>query len=108
MIWACFSYFRNCDLVFLEGRVDGNKYVEVLQKKILLWASLTQSENWNFQPDNEALNVSMRVNYFMRERNMKVFRLAVTKSEPKSYRRCVLFWLVAFMLKIGNLITKQS
>lgn len=48
MVWACFSYYVMCGIVFLEGQRESKKYCETLAQYFLPFAAVTHEESWLF------------------------------------------------------------
>lgn len=67
-----FSYFGKCDLVILEGSVDGNKYINVLQNTLQLWTSMIHGKIGTFQQDKAAIHQAIRVGKFIRLQTIEV------------------------------------
>lgn len=51
---ALFFLFGKRDLIFLEGCVDGNKYVDTFRNVLQPWAFLTHGQSWTFQKHTTA------------------------------------------------------
>lgn len=58
MVWGGFGYGGKTELVFLEGRVDSEQYVDVLKNHLLRAGKKICGKNWIFQQDNASVHTS--------------------------------------------------
>jgi len=58
MIWACFSYAGVGPIHKIDGIMDKNVYVEILENTMLPYASWEMPLKWTFQQDNDPKHTS--------------------------------------------------
>ena len=59
MVWGCVSYFGTGSLAFVEGNMNSEKYIEVLENH--LWPSVCKlfgANRWVLQEDNATIHKS--------------------------------------------------
>lgn len=61
MVWSWFSYHGKGPIVELKGRVDANKYIDVLKRELFPWAVNVHGEKWQFQKENAPIHTARHV-----------------------------------------------
>ena len=75
MVWGSISYFGLGSLAFVEGTMNSEKYIDVLDQH--LWPSVTKlfgSKRWVLQEDNASIHKSRQTEQFKRENQIPVLR----------------------------------
>lgn len=72
MVWRCFSYYGVCDVLFMEGRVDENKYIKVLDDALLPWGAINHEETWTIQQHNEPIHTIQIVGKCLKQRRVEL------------------------------------
>lgn len=65
MVWGSISYQGKVDLVGIDGKMDSEYYVNVLQTVLLPVCNKLLAEDWILQQDNAAVHTSQRTNDFL-------------------------------------------
>jgi len=72
MIWGAFSAAGKAELVVMEGRQNSQRYIDVLEKSLLPFLSVTHNNNATFQQDNAAIHTSRVTKNWFQEKNIQV------------------------------------
>lgn len=75
MVWGCISYFGIGSLAFVEGSMNSERYIEVLENH--LWPSVCKLfgvNRWVLQEDNATIHKSRLTEQFKRENNIPTLR----------------------------------
>ena len=73
MVWAAISSRDSPELVFLEGKLNSLKYVEILDQYLFPLCDKF-GDAVIFQRDNAPLHTSRLTKTFLQERNLKVLK----------------------------------
>ncbi len=59
MVWECFIKNKISSLVIIEGIINAKKYIELLEKNLLLFLNkLEEPETYIFQDDNASYHIA--------------------------------------------------
>lgn len=72
MTWAAFGWNGKTEMVFVDGRMDSNKYQQLLQTNLLPAARAIGGRNWIFQQDNAPCHASSSTKEWFHEKNIRV------------------------------------
>lgn len=72
MVWGAVSYKGAIDLVFLKGRQNSQKYIELLEKEKTNFIKVTGGSNFIFQHDNASIHSSAAVRSWFKNHNINV------------------------------------
>ena len=71
MFWGCISYYGVGTLKVVNGNMNSDKYIEVLDE--CLWPVVARhfaNRRWTFQEDNAPCHVSLRSNLWKQDNNV--------------------------------------
>ena len=71
-IWAAMLYYDLSSIAVIDGTMDSLKYIHVLNKYLILFASEECPTNWFYQQDNAPCHVSNATKQFLSDRNVDV------------------------------------
>ena len=72
MVWAAFGNNGKTDLVFLEGSIDSQVYVEMLDNHLLKAGKKIGGKNWIFQHDNAAIHSAAYTKNWLKSKKIRV------------------------------------
>uniref|UniRef100_A0AAZ3P5I5 Tc1-like transposase DDE domain-containing protein n=1 Tax=Oncorhynchus tshawytscha TaxID=74940 RepID=A0AAZ3P5I5_ONCTS len=73
MLWGCFSTARTATLVRVEGKMNGEKYREILDESLLQSGQdLRLGRRFIFQQDNEPKHTAKTTQEWLRDRSLNV------------------------------------
>ena len=71
---GAFSISGKVELVFVEGRMNGTKYQEMLGKYLLTFGPIIGGQNWTFQQDNAPGHSSKSTIGWFQSKNIRVLK----------------------------------
>lgn len=74
MIWGAMTSKGVIDIVFLEGKLNAEKYINVLNKQITAIQQVMKGTNWIFQQDNSPVHTARLVMSWFQTHNIKVLQ----------------------------------
>lgn len=72
MVWACFSRYGKGPLVFVDGNLNSEGYVHILQSHLLPFLDMYHPEQVIFQQDNAPIHVSKRSKGWFNEEGIQL------------------------------------
>lgn len=72
MVWGAICFNGKLDLVGIDGKMDSNYYVEVLQSVLIPSADALLGDEWVFQQDNAAVHSSHVTREFLEANDVEV------------------------------------
>jgi hypothetical protein len=73
MFWGCITYYGAGTLVAIDGNMNTDKYISVLDDN--LWPVVVRhfsDRPWNFQEDNAPCHVALRANKWKEENGIRI------------------------------------
>lgn len=70
MVWASFSYNGTSPLCWINGRMDSERYSELIENVLIPFAEDKMDENWYFQQDNASIHTSKLMKKFFNDKNI--------------------------------------
>ncbi|KAG0442369.1 Transposable element Tcb1 transposase [Dictyocoela muelleri] len=64
MCWGCFSYQGTGKLVFIDGKMDADAYIEIIKNNLQASATSMNLTDYTFQQDNDPKHTSKKVKKF--------------------------------------------
>jgi hypothetical protein len=70
MVWGCFSYHGVGKLVFIDGKMDAAKYVDILSNNLEESAIMMGLGSYTFQQDNDPKHTSKLAKSYFYDKNI--------------------------------------
>ena len=65
MVWACFSYKGQGNLVFIEDKMNAYSYLDILKNNLFKSAQSLGLNEFIYQPDNDPKHTSKLIKKFL-------------------------------------------
>ena len=72
MVWAGVGYEGKTDLVIIDQKNNGDRYVEMLEKHLIPFTDRIIGQNWTLQQDNSSVHTSKRVQMWFESKGIQV------------------------------------
>jgi len=72
MVWAAFGYNGFTDIAFIDGKLNSEKYADILKEYLLPIAKNIGGHNYKFQQDNCSIHTSKYMDAWFRQNNMNL------------------------------------
>ena len=74
MVWGGIYVGGRTKLEFIHGKVDGEYYKKIVERRVLPLANVFKGQTWFFQQDNAPVHTSKLVKNFMESKKLKVIQ----------------------------------
>ena len=75
MVWGSFSWKRTSTLAFLKGKVNAQRFINVLEEHLLSFGTEKYGGHRNFQQDGASIHTAGTVNAWFESHNINVLPL---------------------------------
>ena len=104
MVWACFNYYGKSDLVFIDTRINSERYIEVLENNFNPFVLNFGGQNPIFQQDNAPVHTSSTTRNWLAQQNYKILDWPAKSPDLNPIEICGEFSQEMFIEMGANLI----